>query len=142
MSGPQSLSTWQGPGSHLEMTVVVGVVPEAFPAPAPKSVPIAPPPPDETELPLPPPGPPVSTPGVLVTAQSGAPAGHAGAVPVETAHGWQVKPFEHSASEVHVVGVAASTRPANTKEPKATEATAMATSGLRCDMGTFRWEVR
>jgi len=85
MSAPQSLSVWQGPGSHLEMMVVVGVVPETFPEPT--SVPVTAPAPGEPELPVTPPAPPVSVPGVLVTAQSGASAGHAGAVPPETAHG-------------------------------------------------------
>jgi len=88
MSGPQSLSAWQGPGSHIEMTVVAGVVPETFPAPTSVPVPVTAPAPDEPALPVTPPAPPPPVFGVsLLTAQSGASAGHAGAVPPETAQG-------------------------------------------------------
>src|SRR4051794_18309200 len=102
------------------MTVIEGVVPDTFPVPT--SDPVTAPAPDEPEVPEPPPTPSPPDFGVLVTAQSGASAGHAGALPPETAHGWQVKPREHSRSEVQVVGEAASTRPTNARELKATEA--------------------
>lgn len=131
MSEPQSLSAWQGPGAHREMTVVGGVEPEVFPAPVlpPETLPAP-------EAPVSPPAaPPVAPPPVpegglsVITAQSGASAGHAGAVPPDTAHGWQVKPRWQSLSDVQVVGEAPSTRPTNARELNATEATTKATRG-------------